>query len=89
VNLTPQVAQVVERLRPHLQRDGGDVVLAGVDEATGVVAVELSGSCAGCSSSEQATTTGIERIVRDHVPEVVAVVAVHGEPVEDGTPVSL
>jgi Fe-S cluster biogenesis protein NfuA len=84
-----EVAQVIDVIRPAIQADGGDIALVGVDEATGVVQVELSGTCAGCASSAQTMKAGVERIVKDRVPGVTEVVQAGGAPVGDGTPVSL
>jgi len=84
-----EVAEVIGIIRPAIQADGGDIALVGVDEATGVVEVELSGSCAGCSSSAQTLKAGIERILKDRVPGVTEVVQAGGAVVEDGTPVTL
>jgi Fe-S cluster biogenesis protein NfuA len=57
-------------LRPAIQADGGDLRLVSVDETTGVVQLELSGTCAGCSGQPDARSGGIERILADRVPEV-------------------
>jgi Fe-S cluster biogenesis protein NfuA len=71
-----QVEKTIEVIRPALQADGGDIVLHGVDEATGVVTVELTGACIGCPASSQTLKAGIERIMRDRVDGVTAVVDV-------------
>lgn len=83
-----QVEAVIEILRPAIQADGGDVELVGVDATTGVVTVQLSGACVGCPSSTITMKAGIERIVKDRVPGVTAVVQPSGD-VELGTAVSL
>ena len=71
-----QVEATIEIIRPALQADGGDIVLRDVDEATGLVSVELVGACAGCPSSNQTLKAGVERILRDRVDGVTAVVNV-------------
>lgn len=71
-----QVEATIAVIRPALQADGGDVVLRGVDVETGVVSVELTGACVGCPSSNQTLKAGIERIMRDRVDGVTAVVNV-------------
>jgi len=68
-----RVATVLERLRPMLRNDGGDIELLGIDE-DGVVEVRLLGACIGCPSSSMTLTLGIERNLRDLVPEVTRVV---------------
>jgi len=71
-----QVEKTIEVIRPALQADGGDIVLRDVDEATGVVSVELVGACVGCPASTQTLKAGIERIMRDRVDGVTEVVNV-------------
>ena len=69
-----QVEKTIEVIRPALQADGGDIILHDVDEATGVVTVELTGACVGCPASTQTLKAGIERIMRDRVDGVTEVV---------------
>ena len=59
-----QVEKTIEVIRPALQADGGDIVLHDVDEATGVVTVELVGACVSCPASTVTLKAGIERIIR-------------------------
>ena len=66
---------VLDAVRPSLQADGGDCALVGVDE-DGVVSLELTGACAGCSLSDLTLSQGIERVLIDHVPGVTRVQAV-------------
>lgn len=70
-----KVEAALEEVRPHLQRDGGDVELVGVDDQ-GVVQVRLTGHCAGCPMAEMTLKMGIEKILKERVPEVKEVVAV-------------
>jgi Fe-S cluster biogenesis protein NfuA len=69
-----KVREALDSVRPYLQADGGDVELVGVDE-DGTVRVRLTGGCAGCPYSRMTLTNGIERIVKEKVPEVTQVVA--------------
>ena len=71
-----EVEATIEIIRPALQADGGDIVLRHVDEVTGLVSVELVGACVGCPSSNQTLKAGVERIMRDRVDGVTAVVDV-------------
>ncbi len=71
-----KVEAVLERIRPGLQMDGGDVELVEVDEAAGVVKVALTGACGHCPMSVMTLKMGIERTIRQEVPEVTEVVAV-------------
>jgi len=84
-----QVAQVIEILRPAIHADNGDISLLDVDEETGIVTVELTGACVGCSSSNVTLKAGIERIMKDRVPGVTEVRQPGEELVETGTAVSL
>jgi len=74
-NVKQQVADVLEKVRPSLQADGGDVELVSVDDQ-GVVQVRLQGACAGCPMSQMTLKMGIERYLKERVPEVKEVVAV-------------
>ena len=58
-----------------LQADGGDVELVDVDEE-GVVKVKLQGSCAGCPMSQMTLKMGIEKILKQNIPEVARVESV-------------
>lgn len=70
-----QVEQTIEAIRPALQADGGDMFLRDVDEDTGVVTVSLLGACGTCPASTATLKAGIERIMKDRVEGVTAVVA--------------
>jgi Fe-S cluster biogenesis protein NfuA len=66
-----EVQQALEKIRPMLQADGGDVEL--VDVADGIVTVRLQGACAGCPMSQMTLRNGIERMLKQAVPGVKAV----------------
>lgn len=70
-----KVAQIIEVLAEALQADGGDIELIGVDDE-GVVSVELTGACAGCSMSSWDLSMGVERILKERVPGVTRVQAI-------------
>ncbi len=69
-----EVGQALEKIRPVLQRDGGDVEL--VDVVDGVVSVRLTGACKGCPMSQMTLKNGIEKFLKKEVPEVVRVESV-------------
>ncbi len=69
-----KVAEALAKISPSLQADGGDVEL--VEVSDGVVKVKLTGACAGCPMSSMTLQMGIERILKQQVPEVKQVVAV-------------
>ena len=62
-------------MRPSLQADGGDVKLVDVDE-NGLVKVKLMGACGGCPMSQMTLKMGIEKILKQNVPEVTSVESV-------------
>ena len=66
-----KVEKALEKVRPMLQADGGDVEL--VDVQDGIVTVRLQGACGGCPMSQMTLKNGIERILKEEVPEVVSV----------------
>ena len=70
-----RVEQVIEQLRPSIQADGGDVEFIELTD-DGVVRIRLHGACVGCPSSSLTLQVGLERNLREHVPEVEAVEAI-------------
>lgn len=70
-----KVEAALEKIRPFLQADGGNVELVEVTE-DGVVKVKLIGACSGCPMSQMTLKTGIERMLKEEVPEVKEVVSV-------------
>jgi Fe-S cluster biogenesis protein NfuA len=70
-----KVSEVIEMVRPALQGHGGDVELLGVDEDK-TVRVRLQGACRGCPGATMTMRMGIERILKERVPDVKQVVAV-------------
>jgi Fe-S cluster biogenesis protein NfuA len=69
-----KVEKAVEKIRPLLQRDGGDIEI--VDVADGVVKVRLKGACCGCPMAQMTLKEGVEKAIKKDVPEVVKVEAV-------------
>jgi Fe-S cluster biogenesis protein NfuA len=69
-----KVEQVLEKIRPSLQADGGDVELVDVED--GVVKVRLQGACAGCPMSQLTLKAGIEATLKREIPEVKSVESV-------------
>ena len=73
--LKDKVEGALNKVRPSLQADGGDVTLVDVDD-DGVVKVKLQGACAGCPMSQMTLKQGIEKILKQNIPEVSRVEAV-------------
>ena len=69
-----EVQAAIEKIRPMLKADGGDVEL--VDVVDGIVQVRLQGACSGCPMSQMTLKNGIERIIKQEVPEVKSVESV-------------
>ena len=66
-----KVQAILDKIRPSLQADGGDVEL--VDVADGIVKVRLQGACKGCPMSQMTLRNVIERVMKKDIPEVKAV----------------
>ncbi len=69
-----KVEAVLAQVRSTLQSDGGDVELVDVNE--GIVRLRLKGACAGCPMATMTLRYGIERILKEQIPEVKEVIAV-------------
>jgi Fe-S cluster biogenesis protein NfuA len=69
-----RVEEVLDKIRPVLVRDGGNVELVNVND--GIVEVKLTGACAGCAMSTMTLKMGIEKFLKQEIPEVKEVVAV-------------
>jgi Fe-S cluster biogenesis protein NfuA len=69
-----RVREALELIRPAIQMDGGDIHLESVEDGT--VTVQLSGTCECCPMSPVTLRQGVERILRERVPEVTKVVAI-------------
>ncbi|MEE9191325.1 MAG: NifU family protein [Candidatus Aerophobetes bacterium] len=70
-----KIKQALDKVRPSLQADGGDVELIGVDDK-GVVKVRLTGACGGCPMATMTLRNGIEKTLKKEVPGITAVESV-------------
>lgn len=68
-----KVEQVLDTIRPYIQGDGGDIEL--VDIVSGIVQIRLAGACVGCMHSMMTLQAGVERMLKDAVPEIKGVEA--------------
>lgn len=73
--LRDKVQAVINLIRPAVQADGGDIELVDV-QSDGQVSIRFHGACIGCPSSHMTLQHGIERNLREKVPEVTSVVPV-------------
>jgi len=69
-----KVDKVLDKIRPSLMADGGNVELVDVED--GVVKVRLTGACGGCPMSQMTLKMGIERLLKQELPEIQEVLAV-------------
>ena len=70
-----KVQEIIDAIRPSLQSHGGDIELVGTDEDN-TVRVRLQGACNGCPGAAMTLKLGVERLLKERVPEVKEVVAV-------------
>jgi Fe-S cluster biogenesis protein NfuA len=69
IMLKEKIEDALDKVRPALQADGGDVQFVDVDDE-GVVTVKLTGACGGCPMSQMTLKMGIEKVLKQNVPEV-------------------
>jgi NFU1 iron-sulfur cluster scaffold homolog, mitochondrial len=83
--IVAMIKELIEaRIRPAVQEDGGDIRYVSFDEESGLVTVQLAGSCVGCPSSAVTLKQGVENMLMHYIPEVKAVEALEEEPDEGG-----
>ena len=70
-NIEEQIKNVIHKLRPYLQRDGGDIEY--VDFKDGIVYVRMLGACAGCTMIDDTLKDGVDQILMEEVPGVLEV----------------
>jgi len=73
-----QIEATLNKIRPFIQRDGGDVHLAGFED--GIVYLEMSGACADCAFIDSTISDGIEIILMEEVPGIIGVKQAHDMP---------
>lgn len=71
MDLFEQVEDVLNKLRPYIHRDGGDVELVDIED--GIVKLRLLGACGSCPSSTITLKAGIERALTEEIPEIIEV----------------
>ena len=78
LSVSERVAMVIDRIRPAVQNDGGDIELVDVTP-NGVVRIRMHGACVGCPSSNMTLRLGIEQNLKTYIPEVTGVEALEDE----------
>jgi len=71
-----KVRDIIDAIKPNLQSHGGDIELVSV-EADNTVKVRLQGACSGCPGAAMTLKMGVERLLKENIPEVKEVVAVN------------
>ena len=74
-SIRERVTEILDHIRPRIQADGGDLEFVDLDDQ-GVVSVRLHGACRGCPGAQMTLKMGVERFLRQQVPEVTSVVCV-------------
>ncbi|HCL56859.1 MAG TPA: hypothetical protein DHW82_07605 [Spirochaetia bacterium] len=74
MELHEKVKNLIEDIRPRLQGDGGDIEFIGIED--GKVKVRLKGACAGCPGATMTLKMGVERYIKDKLPEIKEVINV-------------
>lgn len=70
-----KIVLTLNRIRPYIQGDGGDIEFVSFDKDSGVVTVRLLGSCVGCALIDFTLKGGVEALLMDEIPEVTEVIA--------------
>jgi NFU1 iron-sulfur cluster scaffold homolog, mitochondrial len=82
--IVAMIKELIEtKIRPAVHQDGGDIRYVDFDEDTGIVTVQLAGSCVGCPSSSVTLKQGVENMLKHYIHEVKTVVALEESPPED------
>ncbi|CAM4140006.1 NifU family protein [Erysipelothrix inopinata] len=74
MTLEERIIRSLDKIRPYIQRDGGDMEFVSVDE-NGIVTVRLLGACVGCGLIDYTLRGGVEALLMDEIPEVTGVIA--------------
>ncbi len=74
IAMKEQIEELISRIRPSLQADGGDIEFVSVEN--NVVKVRLTGACGSCPMSQMTLKNGVEALIRQHIPEITSVEAV-------------
>jgi Fe-S cluster biogenesis protein NfuA len=83
--IVAMIKELIEaRIRPAVQEDGGDIRYVSFSEETGLVTVQLAGSCVGCPSSAITLKNGVENMLMHYIPEVTNVIALEDDGEESG-----
>lgn len=71
-----KIKKQLNKIRPYIQMDGGDVEFVSFDTETGLLTIQLSGACVGCPMSQITLQEGIGKTIKQEIPDVKEVVAI-------------
>jgi Fe-S cluster biogenesis protein NfuA len=74
MEMEKEVRKIIDQIRPYLNRDGGDLEFVKLED--GIVYIKMLGACVGCALIDTTLYDGVERILVERVPGVIAVVAI-------------
>ena len=74
--MVEKIKKQLEKIRPYLKMDGGDIDFISFDDKSGVLKVRLQGACMGCPMSQITLQEGVAKAIKEEVPEVKDIVAV-------------
>ncbi len=74
-SFSEKVKDIIDAIRPNLQNHGGDIELVGVEQDN-TVKVRLKGACQGCPGAKMTMKMGVERLLKENIPQVKQVIAV-------------
>lgn len=76
-NIEEKIKEVIEKIRPFLQNDGGDIEFISFEN--GIVNIKMHGACADCINLDNTINEGVEMILTDEIKEVIAVKVINDE----------
>jgi len=74
--MVEKIKKQLEKIRPYIQMDGGDVKFVSYDNKTGLLTIKLQGACVGCPMSQITLQEGIGKTIKEEIPEVKEVLAI-------------
>ena len=73
--LRNEVIKALDKIRPYLQNDGGDITLVDIEDNK-IVKVRLEGACTNCAVNQLTLRSGVEMTIKEYVPQIVKVISV-------------
>lgn len=73
--MVEKIKKQLEKIRPYIQMDGGDVEFVSFDNKAGILTIKLQGACVGCPMSQITLQEGISKTIKGEIPEVKEIIA--------------